>query len=131
MEDRGVAKEMNIFIIFVLFCLSLSMIYGENILETQENLRISQGRVAQLGKIPYISLIHAINSTTSKSEPICAGVILSETCILSSAYCAYYCARIWECKLFVGRVSVWSGGEEVAVNDIKWHNTFDAIIPDL
>lgn len=105
------------------------MIYGKSMLKIQRNLRISQGSRAKLGQIPYISTIH--RDYSNFTEPVCSGVILSETCILSTAYCAYYCSRVWKCKLFVGRVSVWSDGKEVDISEIKWHNTFNAIIPEI
>lgn len=83
-----------------------------------------QATVAKEGDIPYIALIEVRHPHTGRFMPICAGAIISEYDILTSAVCASSCQYTPNCRLYVGRYMIRTGGTQIKINDTVWHPTY-------
>lgn len=69
-------------------------------------------------------LLRKNNVIWFKFLPICAGAIISDQSILTNAVCATVCNVPSECKVFVGRVNIRSGGKELTIKGSVWHNSY-------
>lgn len=79
---------------------------------------------AQEGDIPYIAQINVLNPITGDFLPICAGAIISDQHILTTAVCASPCNVSSRCKVFVGRTQLNSGGVEIGIRKSEWHPSY-------
>lgn len=86
--------------------------------------RITGGAEAEEGDVPYIALIKVFNPHLNESIPVCAGAILSELNILTTAVCASICNITNYCQVFVGRIELDDGGHEVKINKTVWHQSY-------
>lgn len=93
---------MNISGIFTAILAAISIVESENIIENEKSIRIIGGNFAGPGEIPYIASILGYDKNTNEKVPFCAGIIISEVNILSSAHCVYICKRLneagFECR---------------------------------
>lgn len=106
---------MMFVLIFVALCVSTSLAVDSYRLNATE---------AKEGDIPYIALIKVKHPHTGNFMPICHGTIISEYDILTNAICASACRHPPNCKLYVGRVRVNSGGIELTIKSTVWHKTY-------
>lgn len=106
---------MNILVIFVALCVShtFAVISGNE-----------KAEEAKEGQFPYLALIKVKHPHTGNFMPICAGAIISEHNILTNAVCASLCHFTPNCKVFVGRAKINSGGIEVIVKSTVWHKSY-------
>lgn len=68
--------------------------------------------------IPYISVIEEY--LDGAYEPTCFGTIISSRSILTYGMCAQTCKFITGCKVFVGRLYVGFGGQQLHLLDAAW-----------
>lgn len=81
--------------------------------------RIIGGLTAVDGEVPYIALVQ-YNQRYEYS-----GAIISAISILTTADCAMKCKDLSNCKVFVGRRIIDSGGQEIKLIDTLWHESYE------
>lgn len=106
---------MKFVVIFVALCIFRTLTVRDG---------YEKAKDAKEGQFPYIVLIKVKHPHTGNYMPICAGAIISEHDILTNAVCASACQHPPNCKAYVGRVRVNSGGKEVIIKDTVWHETY-------
>lgn len=79
---------------------------------------------AQEGDVPYIAQINVLYPHTGDFLPICAGAIISDRHILTTAVCASPCNVSSHCRVFVGRTQLNSGGVEIGIRKSEWHPSY-------
>lgn len=100
-------------IVVVLLCRNCeSLIPDEYIVDAQE------------GDVPYIAQINVLYPHTGDFLPFCAGAIISDRHILTAAMCATPCNFSSNCRVFVGRTKVNSGGVEIGIRKSEWHPSY-------
>lgn len=107
---------MKFLVIFVALCVSNTsavMSFGDSKVED-----------AKVGQFKYIALIKLKHPHTGNYMPICAGAIITEHDILTNAVCASACQYPPNCKVYVGRIHVNSGGREVTIKGTVWHKSY-------
>lgn len=57
--------------------------------------------------------------------PICAGAIISQYDVLTTAVCASACQHPPNCRIYAGRVNIDAGGIELEINKTKWHENYN------
>lgn len=91
-----------------------------------EAMNVSQidWKPAKPEDLPYYATIRA-NARGGKTKRICAGAIISEFSVLTSAHCGEVCLHPKNCHIFIGRTQACSGGQEVKILEIILHNPHD------
>lgn len=108
-------------IILLLRIASLSVAIGIQQSKTSisKQPRIIGGTTAVEGEVPYIALVQY----NQRYE--CSGAIISAISILTTAECAVKCRNISNCKVFVGRRIIDSGGQEIKLLETIWHESYE------
>lgn len=113
------AKFGTMKLVLVLLALSLATAIEFN---RNESLFHHEGRIIggqeSTKVIPYISVIEKLND--GSYMPFCYGAITSKQSIVTSSYCAEICANFTKCKIFVGRLNVYSGGQQLDLLKASW-----------
>lgn len=112
---------MNIALIFVL--ISAALIVANGRVKCVVDFS-GQATDAKEGDIPYIALIEVRHPHTGRFMPICAGAIISEYDVLTSAVCASSCQYPPNCRLYVGRYMINAGGIQIKNKNTVWHSTY-------
>lgn len=88
------------------------------------NISSMDWKAAKADDLPYFATIGA-NARDGKTKRICAGAIISEVSVLTSAHCGEVCIRPKNCVIFVGRIQACSDGQQLKIAEIIRHEPHD------
>lgn len=88
---------------------------------------VVHNREASKSQAPYLALINVKHPHDKIFQPICAGAIITENDILTTAACASVCNITKDCQIYVGRTEIDAGGQQIKINETIWHESYFSV----